>query len=274
VTSKSSDAQLWSFLFPPVNDGGGFRAVAAQDTNDSGHPFGGFLLALATWAASVHAPGRFPHALHGFFLRPIRAGEVLDGQVSSLRDGRRFSQRQVSLSQDGQPVFTAMVSLQISGDPSTSPQAAGSQATIDARAPQACVTTPLPFQTGAVSRFLDIRTASAVPLRLWIRPRSPLPGGDAAHYALLAAMTDVGPARIPMPDLTGGDAANRQISGVTLTHSIWFHRQPRLGGWVLLSLDGVPSAGGRSLALGKALSRDGARCATYVQEVLGARTGC
>jgi acyl-CoA thioesterase II len=258
--------QLWSFLFPPVTDDGGFTAVAAEDTNGSGHPFGGFLLALAAWTASVNTPGKLPHALHAFFLRPVRAGEVLHGQVSSLRDGRGFAQRQIFLSQHGQRVFAAMISLQVPGGPH-----AGSQAAMDVDAPRACWATPAPFQTDAVSRFLDIRTARAAPLRLWVRPRRPLPSADAAHFALLAAITDVGPARMPLPDPAGADGAYRPISGVTLTHSIWFHRQPRLDGWVLLSLDGVPSTGGRSLALGQALSQGGARYATYVQEVLGAR---
>jgi acyl-CoA thioesterase II len=270
MTTRDPDPLPWSFLRPLMDSDGAFSAVAAEDAGHGGHPFGGFLLGLAAWAASLHAPGRYPHALHGFFLRPLQAGVAVHGQVSSLRDGRGFSQRQISVSQDGQTVFAAMVSLQVPRDPAPSPPAPVTHAVPDADAPEACAARPLPFPTRAVARFLDIRMASAVPLRLWVRPRGPLPDDHAAHYAVLAAMTDVGPATISLPGPTGDDGAVRQVSGLTLGHSIWFHGRPQLDGWVLLSLDGVPSDGGRGLVMGTALSRDGSRFGTYVQEVLGA----
>jgi acyl-CoA thioesterase II len=269
MTTKGPDPLLWCFLRPLMSDDGAFSAVAAEDVGHSGHPFGGFLLGLAAWAAILDAPGRFPHALHGFFLRPLRAGVALHGQVSSLRDGRGFSQRQISLSQDGRTVFAAIVSLQASRDSMPRPPALVTHA-LDADAPEVCAARPLPFPTRAVARFLDIRIASAAPLQLWVRPHIPLPDDHAAHYAALAAMTDVGPARVSPPGPTGGDGASRQSGGLTLGHSIWFHGRPQLDGWVLLSLDGVPSGGGRGLTVGTALSQDGSRCATYVQEVLGA----
>jgi acyl-CoA thioesterase-2 len=268
MTANDDDAQLWSFLRPLMDDDGAFCAVAAENTAPNGHPFGGFLLALAAWAASLHAPGRFPHALHGFFIRPVRAGGVLHGQVSIVRDGREFSQRHVCLSQDGRLVFTAMLSLHAPPGLAASPPRPDGQELLDADSPDACTATPVPFSTRAVTPFLDVRTARAAPLRLWARPRGRLPDSRAAHYALLAAMTDLGPARIPLPDSAAGDGAYRQTSGVTLAHSVWFHGRPRPGEWVLLSLDGVPSDSGRSLAVGTALWQDGSRCATYIQEVL------
>jgi len=56
--------------------------------------------------------------------------------------------------------------------------------------------------------------------------------------------------------------------GVSLDHSLWFHRPVRADAWLLLELASHGLAGTRGLATGAIFGPDGAHAATIAQEGL------
>ena len=73
-----------------------------EDGGDWKTLFGGQVAAQALIAAARTAPpGRTPHSLHGYFLRPGRPDRPVILQVDRDRDGRSFSARHVVAVQRG-----------------------------------------------------------------------------------------------------------------------------------------------------------------------------
>ena len=79
---------------------------------DVSRVFGGRIVAEAFLAAGATAvDGHLPHSLHLQFLRAGRAAEPVVYHVNVLRDGRRFSSREVRVMQGERLISTALVSL-------------------------------------------------------------------------------------------------------------------------------------------------------------------
>ena len=74
------------------------------------HLFGGQILAQALIAASK-TTDRPAHSLHAYFIRSGRTDLPILFKVENLRDGSSFSARQVHALQDGEVIFSAMVSF-------------------------------------------------------------------------------------------------------------------------------------------------------------------
>jgi acyl-CoA thioesterase II len=74
--------------------------------------FGGFVLAQCVNAATrTAADGRRIHSIHGYFLRPVMAGQPLSYRATPIRDGRSFAIRHLEATQAGAPVFSMMCSF-------------------------------------------------------------------------------------------------------------------------------------------------------------------
>ncbi|MBO0776250.1 MAG: thioesterase family protein, partial [Actinobacteria bacterium] len=78
--------------------------------------FGGQLLAQAIVAAAATTPGKVPLSMHAAFVRAGTPGRPLEAEVIPVRDGRTIATRQVTLSEDGKAVLTAIVSAHASRD--------------------------------------------------------------------------------------------------------------------------------------------------------------
>ncbi|AWL28025.1 acyl-CoA thioesterase II [Acinetobacter defluvii] len=74
------------------------------------HLFGGQILAQALIAAS-RTTDRPAHSLHAYFIRSGRTDQPILFKVDNLRDGSSFSTRQVHAHQDGEIIFSAMLSF-------------------------------------------------------------------------------------------------------------------------------------------------------------------
>ena len=75
------------------------------------HILGGHLGAQALMAAGQTAPGRPPHSMHTYFLRPGDARRPRRLRGGELQEGRTFSARRVTARQDGEVLLEAMSSF-------------------------------------------------------------------------------------------------------------------------------------------------------------------
>jgi len=244
--------------------------------------FGGLIAAQAAMAAQRTVETRRLHSLHGYFLRAGRPGAAICFDVASLRDGRSFSARQVSVRQRDEVIFTLTASFCASEhgpgyedreltpaqfDPGAVPEPDGLPDWEDVRA---SLTGEAPRPPDAIElRVVDpdhdqAGTRAPPWRRMWIRPRGRLPDDPAVHAAALVYASDRSLLR------TGArlhlDMSQRMPA--SLDHSVWLHRPPRFEDWLLFASEAPIAVGGRVWVLGRMLRRDGTRVATITQEGL------
>lgn len=239
------------------------RFVATSPTEGWGRLYGGQVAAQALRAATLTVDAeRLPHSLHAYFIRPGRLGTPLDLVVERTRDGRSFSTRSVSASQEGVLIFSMMVSFHRREEGEEWQEQIS---LADVPGPDDVPTdghTILPRWNFG----FDIRPLAADvprPHPCWVRLRGPIPDDPNLHACALAYISDravVGSARPP--------SATFQISGTSLDHAIWFHRSPRVDQWLLFSVDPVVNSGARGLARGSFRDTDGVLVASISQEAL------
>ena len=99
----------------------------------------------------------------------------------------------------------------------------------------------------------------------WVRSREMLPEQPGIHEAVVGILTDVGvtasaaPPHLPFRE--------RRL-GVTLDHSLWWHRAPRVDEWIAVSAEPLVAHAGRALARGTVHDESGRLVASFGQEVL------
>lgn len=227
------------------------------------HILGGHISAQALLAASLTAPGRVPHSVHTYFLRPGDSREPVHFEVVDLQEGRTFSARRVTARQNGQVLLEAMSSFKRRG---------GDPAPVVYQPPMPDVDAPdsLPDSPWAVPiaslRWFDrrvVRPATRVDprSRMWWRP-----GGDvgddpvlaAALVAYLSAVTLTEPAFAARGGL---------VETVQRDHSVWFHVAADLSDWLFYDQLSPSSADSLALCRGTMFNRDGGLVCTVGQEM-------
>jgi acyl-CoA thioesterase-2 len=209
---------------------------------------------------------RLPHSLHAYFVRPGKPGIPIDLDVEASRDGRSFSVRRVTASQEGDAIFELLASFHIREDG-------------DDWQPPAPPDVPTPDDLGDVesplSRFGTMSPFDLVPVRpdatfpvlhpFWVRMKDPLPDDDPAlHACAIAFISDmgvVGSARAP-------DSTAMPFAGASLDHAVWFHREARADEWLLFSVEPATNFGARGLARGTMHTVGGVLVASIAQEAL------
>lgn len=243
--------------------------VAPTPSDGPGRLFGGQVASQSLRAATLTVPtDRLPHSLHAYFIRPGRPGIPLRLEVDRTRDGRSFTTRRVTASQDGEPIFTLAASFHAAeeGDDWQLP------APTDIPAPDG------PRQPDSpISRFASMSPFDLRPVRspepggfpilhpFWVKTRRSLPDDAALHACVLAFISDmgvVGSARAP------GSSLPAQFIGASLDHAMWFHRPARADEWLLFSVEPVSNFGARGLARGTMHRADGVLVASIAQEAL------
>ncbi len=225
-----------------------------------GHLYGGQVAAQALGAAARTVPDdRYPHSLHGYFLRAGRQDRPTIMAVDRDRDGGSFSARHVNALQDGEVIFSALASFHVDeegidyhvlGLPEvdapeslTEHERVGHNAMFDLRNLAASVTDP--------------RQVS----RMWVRPRGTLPDDRVTRACVLTYVSDMGWAFGAVP-------GNEGIGGPSLDHAVWFHRSIPVDQWMLLDLQPVSVAGARGVFIGTIHDRAGTLAASIAQEAL------
>lgn len=222
--------------------------------------FGGTLAAQALRSAGLTVTDdRSVHSLHSYFLRPGNGHLPVTLRVDRVRDGRNYSNRQVTALQGDRPILVLTASFQRYHEGPDN-----QLSTI----PPVSMAEKLPVHA-MDERLLDMEAREAedsdptfyLPTRLWVRVKEQLPD-DPAHACALTFITDLntGLGKVPGAELVGLMSS--------LDHTVWFHRPIRANDWLLLDMTPESTSGGRGLYTGRVYDRDGALVATMAQECL------
>ncbi|MBT6273003.1 MAG: acyl-CoA thioesterase II [Chromatiales bacterium] len=256
-----------------------FRGEQAPDKGE--RLFGGQLLAQALCAAQATIEAsRDVHSLHAYFLRPGDVDLAVDLEVEEVRNGRKFSSREIRATQADKERFRMMVSLHL---PDESP--IYSRETMpDVPEPESVPFTYDDFaaremgltEWHGANRPIDIRyinppgergVANTDDQLMWMRIDERLSDDPRLHRAGLAYMSDATLIdHVMLPHgLRWQDAG---FDGASLDHSMWFHHPARADEW-LLSVQRPQATGrGRGISEGLFFDRMGNLVATCKQEGL------
>lgn len=252
--------------------GGPRRFGGRQLPAPANHILGGHISAQALLAASITAPGRTPHSVHTYFLRPGDSRRPVDFDVTDLQEGRTFSARRVTASQDDQILLEAMSSFKIA-------DAAAAQVSYQPPMPQVPEPESLPrvpphfAESDEVTkgqwaslrwferRIVDADRTPPARSRIWWRPDGEVsddPVLAASLVAYLSAVTLTEPAYAAR----GGIGVSAQRD-----HSVWFHAPPVLSDWLLYEQSSPSSTDSLALASGTMFNRGGDLVCTVRQEM-------
>ena len=277
-------AELLVGLRPVPTDRPG-RFVGAPSPETRRSTYGGQFVAQSLLAAAdtVEA-GRWPHSLHGSFLRAGDADAATDYDVETVRDGRGYSHREVRASQAGRECFRAIVGFQVpqpGGDEHGNQVAA---ATVDPETLPSYVEW-VRGGTDNADHFwlseqmpLDIRIEGAPParfgqtvtgpIRIWLRFRGDVPGDDPIlHAALVGWLSD----KTLSDGVTlchGHRWTDAGVDSVSLDHALWLLRPGRADQWICCEQEVVSTGSGRGLARATFTTADGIRLAQAAQEAV------
>jgi acyl-CoA thioesterase-2 len=247
--------------------------------------FGGQTIAQALVAAQrTVEPDRHVHSLHGYFMRPGDIKVPIIYEVDRIRDGGSFTTRRVLAIQHGQAIFSLEASFQVDEKglehqftlPDDVPPPEGLQT-------QRQLLEKAEHVPAAIRRFwarerpLELRPVNLehyesrdkLPPRqnVWIRLAGPVPDDRALQSVLLAYLSDM-----TLLDTStfahGRGLFDPDIQAASLDHSMWFHRQHPLDGWLLYVQDSPSSSGSRGFSRGTLYARDGTLIASVAQEGL------
>jgi acyl-CoA thioesterase-2 len=236
--------------------------------------FGGQVASQSLRAATLTVdPSRPPHSFHAYFIRPGTVNRPLHLDVERTRDGRSFTTRQVTASQDGKPIFILAASFHglEKGEDWQLP------APVDVADPDGLAP---PSEAAPILSWtpFDIRPATGsaadgfpVSHPLWVRTLEPVPDDPILHLCIVAFISDIGVA--PNGRAPGSDAWDQPYTGASLDHAVWFHRPVRADHWILFGTRPVSNFGSRGLSEGAMHTRDGVRVASVAQESLLRNSG-
>jgi acyl-CoA thioesterase-2 len=232
--------------------------------------YGGQVLAQALRAAAATvSPDRFPHSLHGYFLRPGQVDRPTILHVNRDRDGRSFSARHVVAVQDSQVILSVSVSFHVDEpgvDVEIPPEPeVASPVGLIAADPQGSLGEFVEiFEFGLLERERQLTDRYWTnPRQIWMRTRGPVGSDRVVHACVQTYASDIstgfGDLGLPIMPPAGGP---------TIDHSLWFHRRLDTQDWFLLDQAPVVSAGARGLYQGGLYDQARRRCTSLAQEIL------
>jgi acyl-CoA thioesterase II len=249
-----------------------FRARGTP--GDPARLYGGQVAAQALAAAGHTAPEARPHSLHAYFLRPGDSSRPVLFLVDRLHDGGTFRRRRVTAIQQGQPILCLESSFTI--DDSAADDYPGMPAVPE---PDDCpkFTNPLTWARPSQWTMLEARTVDGGGLAppqalagdMWLRLRAGAIAGDIPAEPVITYLSDLTLAATVVRPTANHPAGRPQVKRLTsLDHSVWFHNQARLSGWLLYA-KAIPTVGPcRGIAMGQIFNHDGTLVATVAQEAL------
>lgn len=220
--------------------------------------YGGQVAAQALLAAGLTVTGdRFPHSLHGYFLRRGDAARPTMFKVDRDRDGGSFSARRVVAIQRGEVIFSAAASFAVPAEG------------MDVQAPALPeVTGPEESRTWVVPRMFSVEAAippedglTEWPSRFWARLTAALGEDVLLNAAALTYLSDLS------ADLHTFET-DGFLPAASLDHTVWFHRPVRMQDWVFTDYSGQTIVGNRGVYTGSVFDRSGRLVASIAQEAL------
>jgi acyl-CoA thioesterase II len=245
--------------------------------------FGGQVAAQALAAAYTTVPlERRVHSLHSYFLAAGDPSQPLDFRVETTREGRSFSVRQVVVTQEGPPIYSAMLSFHrdeqglAHGESMPSAPEPEQLPRLDHWLREHVDSLPR-WWHGPMA--IDLRYVLEPPhvltrprprgpyQRLWMRSDGQLPADPRVHDCVFTFASDL---TLLDPVLLGHDLSwyTGRVRAASLDHTIWFHRPSVMDAWVLYDQSSPSAFGAVGLAIGHAFSRAGDLLATVSQQGL------
>lgn len=246
--------------------------------------FGGQVVGQALVAATRTVEGRFPHSLHGYFMRPGDPAAPIIYEVDRIRDGRSFVTRRVNAIQHGQAIFSMAASYHLDEEgyahQMEMPDVPRPSDLPDEKVlkEQMMPTMPVAIRS-YFERERPIELRHCDPLRyvdgkprppqqsVWIRTTAPLPDDPAIHQCVLAYASDM-----TLLDAAlvahGSTVFSGEIQAASLDHALWFHRPFRADQWLLYTQDSPFAGGARGFTRGRIYTESGELVASVAQEGL------
>ncbi len=238
--------------------------------------YGGQIVAQALRAAAFSVdPAYQPHSIRAYFIRPGDHTEPVRYEVDRTRNGRSFLTRRVIARQAIGAILNAECSFQ---RPESS---VGLQSVPfpDLPSPEGIENTS--FSPHFDRRFVEQREVAGATrdgagrVTAWMRVTDQLPETERAdepfvHQCWLAYVSDdlaSDTVRTAHQTVYQGDPDQR-LSGISLDHTVWFHRPMRADRWHLHDFTCHHYTGARGLAIGHVFDQEGVHVATIAQEVL------
>nr|WP_250648978.1 MULTISPECIES: acyl-CoA thioesterase domain-containing protein [unclassified Actinomyces] len=240
----------------------------------------GLLAAAATLVDDGDGP-RLPHSVHAYFMRGGRPETPIRFDVERMHDGRSFSQRRTTASQEGSVILTMVSSFQETQEGAEvqlpAPQVPRPEELTSALEIFRTIDHPVARFLGRTAAFdqrhvegnIFLRPAETAEGRqhLWVRSRGRIPqdATQVVHRALLAYMCDQVMLE-PALRSQGLSWRSEGMSLATLDHAQWFHRDVDASDWLLFVQDSPTSQGGRSMARAEVFDSSGRLVSTIAQE--------
>lgn len=238
--------------------------------------YGGQIVAQALRAAAFSVePAAVPHSIRAYFIRRGDHDEPVRYEVDRIRNGRSFTTRRVVARQAIGAILNAECSFQ-AAEPSRE-----IQTVVAPEVPTHDGVEDTSFSEHFARCGVDVVSAETAPragsgrTTAWMRVLDACPRDDTVAAALLdqcwlAYLSDdlatdaVRSAYVEHDP----DAPTDQFTGVSLDHTVWFHRPMEADRWHLHDVSCHHFAGARGLSIGHVFDGDGHHTATYAQEVL------
>lgn len=263
------------------------RDLFRGTTPNDGRPrvFGGLVAAQSLMAAARTIDGMLPHSLHSYFLRPGNPKRPIVYEVDRIRDGASFVTRRVNAVQDGEAIFSAMISFQ------------KEEAGLEHQAEMPEVHPPEGLLSSAdllqgyyertqspvfdfllrVERPIEHRDPDPIDLLdpkphtgtkcLWFRGDGEMDTDPIKHLAVMTFATDMGLLDNCIQH-HGYSWLSPELMIASLDHAIWFHRPVDATKWLLYVMESPSSMGGRGMNFGRIYTREGVLVASVAQESL------
>lgn len=255
-----------------------------RPSSGAGHIYGGQVIAQAVSAASQTAPGKLCHSLTSHFYQNGDYHAPITFEVTPVRDGKSFTNRQVRALQGRNLLLTvnATFQTQLSGFS----YARKASITLHANELPPASTYLEEFarqdrlkiydffvtHSAFEFRFSDTpsyisRTNREPFQQMWFRSKAPMTESPPMLRTILAYLSDLNLARtITLPFREQAGASGLQVA--SLNHSLWIHQTPDLNDWVLIEMRGLAAGNQRGLVMGEMLSSRGDHIATFMQECM------
>jgi acyl-CoA thioesterase-2 len=252
-----------------------FRGIS-QDLG-TGRIFGGQVLGQAIVAAQKSVSDKKIHSAHAYFLRMGNHDLPVIYHVDNTRDGKSYSSRTVTATQQGNIIFTMMCSFQVDEasefDYAIAPNTKclslkdgievnleDDHVVINTHARK--IFTPQPFTICLPQEASDVKGATE---RFNIKTNQTIADDQPLHNAIFAYLSDF---RLLASTLrsVGYRFRVKETMLATICHTIWFHRDIKVDNWLHSIYEPISLVNGRGIAQGAIYNNEGLLLATTMQE--------
>jgi acyl-CoA thioesterase-2 len=252
-----------------------FRGIS-QDLG-TGRIFGGQVLGQAIVAAQKTVNDKKIHSAHAYFLRMGNHDLPVVYHVDNTRDGKSYSSRTVTATQQGNIIFTMMCSFQVdeasefdyaiaAGDKCLSLKDGievnleDDSGAIDPHGKK--ISIQQPFTIRLPAQELDKKASLEC---FNIKTNQTIPNNQSLHNAIFAYLSDF---RLLASTLRSVDYRFKikETMLATICHTIWFHRDIKVDEWLHGIYEPISLINGRGIAKGAIYNKEGLLLATTMQE--------